>query len=96
MRICKIVAALMLSGALAAPIIAQTNAQDNRDAQQQTKDDHNVDKTQAKADEKEHKAAKSKKVKKAAKGPGQGQSDGGSGRCSTVENVEELRGAAVS
>jgi Ni/Co efflux regulator RcnB len=67
MRICKIVAALMLSGALAAPIIAQTNAQDNRDAQQQTKDDHAVDKTQARADEKEHKAAKSKKVKKAAK-----------------------------
>jgi hypothetical protein len=66
MRIYKIAAALMLAGALTAPIIAQTNAQDNRDAQQQTKDDHAVDKTQARADEKEHKAVKSKKVKKAA------------------------------
>jgi len=67
MKLYKIAAVLMLSGALTAPIIAQTNAQDNRDAQQQTKDDHQVDKAQANADKKEHKAVKSRKVKKAAK-----------------------------
>jgi len=64
------IAALSLCLLLGAPALAQED-HSNRDAvaqaQQDTKQDHKVNKAQAKADKKAHKAMKSDKVEKAAK-----------------------------
>jgi len=57
----------MLSGALTAPIIAQTNAQDKQGRAAANEGRSSGRQAQANADKKEHKAVKSRKVKKAAK-----------------------------
>jgi hypothetical protein len=67
MKLYGICAALLLSGILSGPVVAQTNVQENKQTQRQLKQAHKADKAQAKADKAERKAAKSKKVKKAAK-----------------------------
>ena len=67
MTLKHVAAALTLSAALTAPIFAQSNQQDVKDAQVQAAQDQKVDKAQAKADKAEAKAMKSHKVKKAAK-----------------------------
>jgi hypothetical protein len=69
MRISRYVAAAMLAGGLVvtSAAVAQTNEQDRKDVQAQTKQAEKADKAQAKADKSAHKAAKSEKMKKAAR-----------------------------
>jgi hypothetical protein len=67
MRFLQVSAAIALSVMLSGAGMAQTNVQDNKDAQTQLKQDHKADKAQAKADKDEQKAAKTKQAKKAAK-----------------------------
>lgn len=65
-RIAALSLCLLLSGAAFAQEDT-TNRDAVTQAQHDTKQDRKVDKAQAKADKKEHKAVKSSKVKKAAK-----------------------------
>ena len=69
MRVSRYFAAAALAGGLAftAAAAAQTNDQDRKDVQAETKQAEKADKAQAKADKSENKAVKSKKVKKAAR-----------------------------
>lgn len=67
MKLRNLAAILTLSAALCGTTIAQTNSQDNQDAQRQLDKDHKADKAQAKADKAEKKALNSHKVKKADK-----------------------------
>jgi hypothetical protein len=65
-RIAALSLCLLLSGAAFAQE-DHTNQDANKTAQEQTKQDHKVNKAQAKADKKTNKALKSDKVKKADK-----------------------------
>ncbi|MDQ2835381.1 MAG: hypothetical protein M3Y50_16895 [Acidobacteriota bacterium] len=60
-------AVLTLSLPLSCVGFAQTNVQQNQDAQTQLKQDHKADKAQAKADKHEQKALRTKEAKRAAK-----------------------------
>jgi len=69
-RIATLSLCLLLGASVSAPLFAQedhTNRDTVAQAQQDTKQDRKVDKAQAKADKKTHKAMKSDKVEKAAK-----------------------------
>jgi hypothetical protein len=67
MKLSHLATALMLSAALSAPVFAQDNTQDVKDAKHQAEKDHKANKSQAKADKAKEKALKSDKVKDAAK-----------------------------
>ncbi len=67
MNLKHLTATLALSAALTGPVFAQSNQQAVEDAKAQAKQDHKVDKSQAKADKAEAKAMNDHKVKKAAK-----------------------------